>query len=168
MKNVTENSHLFSACVTILQEIKFLDEVAAFTISTVCRCFLGDYATIKIVEDIARIIPSISAGMLSIPRRFPWPLNKLPALCFGPSMDSRSEFEGIIEGVLRERRADMASAVDSERLRSAGVLDTLMSMQTKQIDDGGPGEGETKFDDNFIMDNVRTLCFLSGEVSSPH
>lgn len=134
-----------------------MDEIYSVTLDIMCTCFLGDYATEEVVEDIGRVLPVLANGIFSVPRSLPWPLNLFPAFAFGASMSARKELDSILEGVLQERRADPKSAesMADEGGRRAGVLDAFLALQKKQKEeDGGPGEGETVFDDRFIFDNV--------------
>lgn len=73
----------------------------------ILHAFLGDYGTEEVLKDCLRLVPQVSKGMLSIPRRFWWPLNRLRPFNFGPAVKARKDTDAIIPGVIRERRSDM-------------------------------------------------------------
>lgn len=134
-----------------------MDEIYSVTLDVMGTCFLGDYATKQVVEDIGRVLPVLANGIFSVPRSLPWPLNLFPAFAFGASMNAREEFDKILEGVVRERRADLKSAGGvGEGGRKAGVLDAFLALQKRQKDGGGPEKGDILFDDRFIFNNVST------------
>lgn len=138
----------------IPQVLCFLKDLHALTLEVVARCFLGEYATRNVLDDLGRLVPVLGDGILSVPVRFPWPLNRFPAFSFGAAMHARSKLLKVLNGVLRARRADLEDAGDRS-VPSAGVLDSLLAMQTQQTRDGGPEKGQVAFDDEFIVDNVR-------------
>ena len=78
----------------------------------IAHCFLGDYGEGKVLNDMRRIVPKAVDGMISKPRKLPWPLNRLPGNNFGSAMAARKEFDTIIGGVLRQRRLDLSAAHD--------------------------------------------------------
>ena len=123
---------------------------------------LHDYATDNIISDILRIAPVQFAGAFSVPRRFPWPLNRLPLFSFGQSMNARQELVGIMRGVLDERRNEVKSTTPSggskKHWRNAGVLGAFLDIQAKQVDAGGPGEGEVEINDDYIITSVSNDC----------
>ena len=127
-----------------------LDELADFTMEAITGVFFADYATPELMEGVKRYMPTIVAGLFSIPVRFPWPLNELALFSFGKAMDAREAFSGVIRGVLEERRADISSAGGACG-KSAGVLDSLVETLRGQ---------EGTLDDNFIFDTVRMACDL--------
>lgn len=133
-----------------------LDEISSLTLEVISRGLLGDYATDGVLDNIASLIPILCDGIMSIPRRFPWPMSKIPMFCFGRSMKARAEFKEIFQGLIRERRVDKANG----RCISGGFLDGLLDMQERQLSDGGPKEGGIVFDDDFIFDNV-SAAFIS-------
>ena len=125
------------------------DELMDFTMESITGVFFADYATPELMEDVKRYMPAIVKGFLSIPVRFPWPLNEFALFSFGLAMEARGAFSGVIRGVLEERRADISSAEEDSSStggKSAGVLDSLI--ETRQ-------EQEGTLDDNFIVDSVR-------------
>ena len=72
-------------------------------------------------------------------------------------MDAREALKSDnILSLLAERRADLASAEErSSDERSAGLLDLLNVIQQTET---GTGAGQdAKFDDDFIVDNVRAV-----------
>lgn len=121
------------------------------TLEAITGVFFGDYASPEFTEDIKRYLPAISSGLFSIPIRFPSPLNKIPVLGFGRSMDAREAFKFNILDVLEKRRIDLASAAGegSSGGKSAGLLDSFMKIQDTEAGRAA------KFDDDFIVDNVR-------------
>lgn len=136
-----------------------LDELMDFTLNSIVGVFFGDYATHEFMEDVKLYMPAIARGMLSLPMRFPWPLNKIPVFSYGKSMDAREAFSGVIRRVIEERRADISSAgggSGSTGGKSAGVLDSLIEIQQRE-NCSKPGQ-EGIFDDDFIVDNVRVGC----------
>lgn len=139
------------------------DEIYSFTVDIISRCFLGDYRTEKVLEDIERLIPVLANGVLSLPLRLPWPLNRFPAFSFGRAMSARADLIGSLEDVLRQRRADWESTETMDEVKmTGGVLDELLAMQKQQMDVGGPGERGVSFDDAFIFDNVsKCRCFVA-------
>lgn len=137
------------------QEVVIEDEMKDVTSEAIAGVFFGDYATPELMADTRRVLPAISRALFSIPVRFPWPLNRLPAFGFGRSMDARESFKSEILRVLEERRADMVSAEEgSSGGKSAGLLDSLILIQQRQK--GLEGTQGGSFDDDFIVDNVRT------------
>ena len=133
-----------------------LDELGIFTLESITGVYFGDYATAELMEDVQRYMPAISNGLLSLPVRFPWPLNKLTVFSFGKSMDAREAFAGVIRRVLNERRADLLSAGvggNGTGGKSAEVLDSLIEIQQRE-NGSEDGQGGT-FDDHFIVDMVR-------------
>ena len=142
--------------------MKLFEDIQAFTLETIARAMLHDYATDNIISDILRIAPVQFAGAFSVPRRFPWPLNQLPLFSFGRSMEARQEFVGIMKGVLDERKNEVKSTTPSggsgKQWRNAGVLGTFVDIQAKQRDAGGPGEGEVEIDDDYIITSVSNGC----------
>lgn len=135
------------------QEVALQDELRGFTMEAITGLFFGDYATSELLDNVKRLLPVISSGLISLPVRFPSPLNKLPLLNFATSMDAREALKSIILSVLGERRADRASVDgDSRGGKSAGILDSLIDIQEKQtdLDDGR----QINFDDDFVVDNV--------------
>ena len=124
------------------------------TLESIAGVFFGDYATPEFIQDITRRLPAIASALFSIPVRFPWPLNRVPVLAFGRSMDAREAFKLDVLKVLEERRADMASAEEEDGGgKSAGLLDSLIELQHSQADTAEGRDGS--FDDDFIVDNVR-------------
>jgi len=126
-----------------------LDLLSVFTLEAIAGVYFGDYATPDLIGDVKRYMRAISSGLFSIPVRLPWPINKLPVLSFGKSMDARKALSGEIRRVLEERRADMLSVGEGSSGtggKNAGVLDSLIELQWEQ---GGT------FDDDFIVDVVR-------------
>lgn len=140
----------------IKQIILMLDEINSFTLEAIARCFLGDYAA-EHLDKITDLLPALAEGLVSVPRRMPWPLSRLPSFAFGRSMDSRESFREVLFGVLQERKAALSPKNAScEARRRAGVLDTLLKMQKEQLDTGGAKEGQVVLDDDFVIDNVRS------------
>lgn len=137
-----------------------LSEIYGITLEIISRCFFGDYATEELLRDLGRVVPVLANGILSVPIRFPWPLNKFPAFSFGLAMDAREELVQLLGNILRERRSDLGADDEQRRERSGAVIDSLLDMQAKQITDGVLANG-VEFDDEFVIDNVRsTLCVL--------
>ena len=125
------------------------------TLESIAGVFFGDYATPDFTEDLKRLLPSMTSGALSFPVKFPWPLNQIPVFAFGRSMDAREAIESNVRKVLQERRADLASSGRGSRSgKSAGVMDSLVELSQKQT--GLQGVPAGSFDDDFIVDNVRT------------
>ena len=147
----------------VLQEVKLFEDIEAFTLETIARVILRDYATDAIISDILRIAPVQFTGVVSIPQRFPWPLNRLPLFSFERSMKARQEFVSIIKGVLDEMKTEVESTTASggsdKQLRNAGVLGALVDMQAKQRDAGGPGGDEIEIDDDHIISSVSNDCY---------
>ena len=116
----------------VLQEVKLFEDIEAFTLETIARVILRDYATDAIISDILRIAPVQFTGVVSIPQRFPWPLNRLPLFSFERSMKARQEFVSIIKGVLDKMKTEMESTTASggsdKQRRNAGVLGALVDM----------------------------------------
>lgn len=138
-----------------------LDEISSHTLEVISRCLLGDYATDEVVDNIALLFPILCSGIMSIPRRFPWPLNKIPTFGFGRSMKAREEFKEMFQNLISDRRADTANG----RCVNGGLLDNLLDMQEKQNSNGGPKEGGVAFDDDFIFDNVSSgFVYASGSI----
>lgn len=140
------------------QEIVVQDEMRDVTLEAIAGVFFGDYATPEFMEDIKRLLPAISSGLFSIPVGLPWSLTRLPVFGYGRSMDAREAFKldkFDILNVLEERRADLASAKEGTNSeKSAGLVDSLIVIQQNQMgtEDGQDGS----FDDDFIVENVRT------------
>lgn len=88
------------------------DEMSKFTMEVISRCFLGDYGTGRVLDELTRLVPLVADGLLSKPRRFPWPLNRLRGYNFGPALDARQEFNNVIGGVLLERRAALQAQAE--------------------------------------------------------
>ena len=147
----------------VLQEVKLFEDIESFTLETIARAILRDYATDAIISDILRIAPVQFTGVFSIPRHFPWPLNRLPLFSFGRSMKARQEFVSIMKGLLDERKTEVgsmtASGGSAKQRRNAGVLGAFVDMQAKQRDAGGPGEDEVEIDDDYIISSVRNFCY---------
>ena len=143
--------------------MKLFEDIESFTLETIARAILRDYATDAIISDILRIAPVQFAGVFSIPRHLPWPLNRLPLLSFGRSMKARQEFVSIMKGVLNERKTEVKSTTASggsdKQRRNAGVLGAFVDMQAKQRDAGGPGEDEIEIDDDYIISSVQVVVF---------
>ena len=133
-----------------------MDELLDFTLELITGVLFGDYASPEFMEDVKRYLPAIGDSLLSIPVRFPWPLNTLPVFGYGKSMDAREAFSGAVRRVLEERRADLSSAergsgsIDG---KNAGVLDSYMAIQQRESASEAGQQGT--FDDQFIVDNVR-------------
>ncbi|CAN0450608.1 unnamed protein product [Hapterophycus canaliculatus] len=118
--------------------------------------FFGDYATAELLDDVKRLLPVITSGLMSLPVRFPWPLNKISLLGYSRSMKAREAFKSIILGILQDRRLDQASKDGGSRGgKSAAFLDALIEVQQQQmgLEDGR----EQIFGDDFIVDNVRNV-----------
>lgn len=140
-----------------------LDEIRNLTLEVISRCLFGDYATDEVIDNIARLFPTISSGIMSIPRSFPWPLNKKPIFSFGHAIKAREEFKEMFQDLIRERRADKRKC----RCSSGGVLDALLDMQERQSSTGGPKEGGIVFDDDLIFDNVSAgFIYALGSIRS--
>ena len=139
---------------TIQQETAMLKDIYGITLEIISRCFLGAYATEEVLEDLRRVVPVLGNGVLSVPIRFPWPLNKFAAFSFGLAMDARAELVKILAQILSERRSDI-EADGERRQKSGGAIDSFLEMQAKQIVDGVLANG-IKFDDDFVIDNVRS------------
>lgn len=138
------------------------DELRNFALEAFIGVLFGDYATPKLVEDIKRLISSITSGLFSLPVRFPWPMNKLPVLAFGKSMDARQELQGIICDLLQERRADFAAVEETGKSgKSGGIFDKLVEIQQQRMEPEEMQEGSVSFDDDFIIDNVRGISIWS-------
>ena len=147
----------------VLQEVKLFEDIEAFTLETIARVILCDYATDAIISDILRIAPVQFTGVVSIPQRFPWPLNRLPLFSFERSMKARQDFVSIIKGVLGKMKTEVKSTTASggsdKQRRNAGVLGALVDMQAKQRDAGGPGGDEVEIDDDHIISSVSNGCY---------
>lgn len=136
------------------------DELSDFTLETIYGVLFGDYPTPKVMEDVKRLFPVISGGLISFPVRFPWPLSLLPALGFGTSMDTRGAFQDVVRDVLQARRADLAPTEGATKgTRCGGLLDSLMEVQRQQtgLDELQEGSISSPFDDDFIIDNIRGI-----------
>ena len=135
-----------------------LDDIRSFTLETISIGILGAYASESVIEDIAHLLPVLATGVVSIPKRFTWPLNKLPMFRFGRSLDARVKLIELIQGILKQRREDKAR-LSSEGVSDSGtvtgILDALLEMQGKQAEVGGPEPGQAEYDDEYIVDNVR-------------
>lgn len=138
------------------QEVRLLEEISSHSREVIARCFLGEYATEHVLEQIDRLYPPMCRGVMSIPLHFPWPLNKIPVLSFGPALAARKEFKDVFDSVLRKLMAHKASG----RIVNGGVLDALLVAQELQPN-GGTEEDSSSFDDELIFNNVRK----GGEVS---
>ncbi|CAN0343968.1 unnamed protein product, partial [Hapterophycus canaliculatus] len=147
------------------QEALLQDEVRDFTLEAITGVFFGDYATTELLDDVKGLLPVITSGLFSLPVRFPWPLNKLPVLGFAASMDAREAFKLIVLSVLEERRAEWTSTGGtSSGGKSAGILDSLIEIQQKQM---GLEDGRQQcFDDDFIVDNVILSLFAGTDTTS--
>ena len=88
-----------------------VDEITNFTMEVVVHAFLGDYGTDKVQRNCLYLIPEVSKGMLTIPRRFWWPLNRILPFNFGRAMKARKQFDTMIAGVVEKRRSEL-SAMD--------------------------------------------------------
>ena len=135
-----------------------LDDIRSFTLETISIGILGAYASESVIEDIAHLLPVLATGVVSIPKRFAWPLNKLPMFRFGRSLDARVKLIELIQGILKQRREDkvrLSSEGVSDSGTVTGVLDALLEMQGKQAEAGGPEPGQAEYDDEYIVDNVR-------------
>lgn len=132
------------------------DEITDVTLESIASVFVGDYAAPEFMKDVKRLLPVVAGGVFSaIPVRLPWPLNQLPGLGFGRSMDARESLKSIVLKVVEERRDDLASSQSGGRDgKSAGLLDSLMELRQNKADIEGVQDGS--FDDDFIVDNVRT------------
>ena len=162
----TNASHarLPSTLPSSLQEVALFEDIQVFTLETIARAMLRDYATDAIMSDILRIAPVHFNGAFSIPCHFPWPLSRLPLFSFGRSMKAREEFVSIMKGMLDERRKEMKSTTapggsDKQR-RNAGVLGSFLDLQAKQRDANEPGEGKVEIDDDYIIANVSKLVVV--------
>lgn len=91
------------------QTLKMFDEISSFTFEVITYSFLGDYGTGEVLKKLQRIIPAVSGGLLSKPRRFPWPLNQMPGHNYGKAIDARKEFDAEVGDILRQRRLDLAA-----------------------------------------------------------
>lgn len=146
-----------------LQEVVLQNEMRDVTLESIAGVFFGDYATPELMKDIKRLLPVLANGLFSLPVRFPWPLNQLPVLGFGRSMNAREEFKLYVLNVLKERRADWASAEEGNSGgKSAGLLDSLLMTQRNQMDLTGGQD----FDDDFIFDNVRAYTSQLGVLNT--
>ena len=67
----------------VLQEVKLFEDIEAFTLETIARAILRDYATDAIIDDVLRIAPVQFTGVFGLHRHFLWPLNRLPLFSFG-------------------------------------------------------------------------------------
>ena len=94
------------------QTVKMLEERGDLTMEIIAHCFFGDYGEGKVLNDMRRIVPKAVDGMISKPRKLPWPLNRLPGNNFGSAMAARKEFDTIIGDVLRQRGLDLSVAYD--------------------------------------------------------
>ena len=100
------------------QPVKMFEEISDLTMEIIAHCVLGDYGEGQVLDDMRRIVPKAVDGMVSKPRKFPWPLNRLPGNNFGSGMAARKKFDKVIGGVLRQRRSDLSAAhVRTCRLR---------------------------------------------------
>ena len=100
------------------QPVKMFEEISDLTMEIIAHCVLGDYGEGQVLDDMRRIVPKAVDGMVSKPRKFPWPLNRLPGNKFGSGMAARKKFDKVIGGVLRQRRSDLSAAhVRTCRLR---------------------------------------------------
>ncbi|CAM9562186.1 unnamed protein product [Ectocarpus sp. 12 AP-2014] len=140
------------------QELTMQDDLRRFSLESIAGAFFGDYATPRFVEDTGRLLPILSQGLVSIPIRFPPPLNRLPMLGFGLSMDAREELKGVIRDALYRRRVDLASGEGTSR--NPGVLDSFFDLQDQyQMGAEGALDGSFSFDDDFIIDNGVVAIF---------
>lgn len=141
-------------CSSAQQELTMQDDLRRFSLESIAGAFFGDFATPRFIEDTGRLLPILSQGLISIPFRPPPPLNKLPMLGFGLSMDAREELKGVIRDALRRRRVDLASGEGTNK--NPGVLDSFFDLQDQQqMGAEGALDGSFSFDDDFIIDNVR-------------
>lgn len=140
-----------------------LDEIRIYTVEVVSRCFLGDYATQDVLDDIARLLPELSKGFISVPRRLPWPFNILPAFSFARSFDAKNNFKHTFNRILHAHRAHLETAeIDGTVIRTAGIIvDSLLEVQRRQVYNGEATEKELVWDDDFIFDNVRAVSSFS-------
>lgn len=140
-----------------------LDDIRSFTLEAISIGILGSYASKSVIEDIARLLPVLATGVVSIPRRFGWPLNKIPMFGFGHSLDARIDLIEVLDRIVRQRKEDKEAMPASQNVRdgdsSAGVLDAFLDMQARQAEAGGPEPGSVVYDDEFIVDNVRRSHF---------
>lgn len=144
-----------STYCTTSQEVAFADELTAFTLEVIAKCFLGDKVDDQTtMHAIMRDIAELAGGVFSVPRRFPWPLTKLSAFRFGPSMDARERLNRLFGSIIKERRAALAKCAPGERAAGGGVLDSMIRMQQEQERAGGPAKGELLMDDQYLLDNV--------------
>lgn len=88
--------------------VRMFDDISSFTMEVMAHCFLGDYGTGEVLEKLKWIVPAVADGLISKPRRFPWPLNRMPGHKYGTAMDARKEFDAVVGGVVRQRRLDLA------------------------------------------------------------
>ncbi|CAM9217969.1 unnamed protein product [Ectocarpus sp. 8 AP-2014] len=140
------------------QKLTMQDDLRRFSLESIAGAFFGDYATPRFIEDTGRLLPILSQGLISIPFRFPPPLNKLPMLGFGLSMDAREELKGVIRDALHRRRADLASGEGTSK--NPGVLDSFFDLQDQQqMGAEGALDGSFSFDDDFIIDNGVVALF---------
>ncbi|CAM9885429.1 unnamed protein product [Ectocarpus sp. 4 AP-2014] len=140
------------------QELAMQDDLRRFSLESIAGAFFGDYATPRFIEDTGRLLPILSQGLVSIPFRFPPPLNRLPMLGFGLSMDAREELKGVIRDALHRRRVDLASGQGTNK--NPGVLDSFFDLQDQQqIGADGALDGSFSFDDDFIIDNGVVALF---------
>ncbi|CAM9408191.1 unnamed protein product [Ascophyllum nodosum] len=145
------------------KDLRMVDEITNFTMEVVVHAFLGDYGTDKVQRNCLYLIPEVSKGMLTIPRRFWWPLNRILPFNFGRAMKARKQFDTMIAGVVEKRRSEL-SAMDGA-VRTGGALDRMLEMQEKQLAAGGPMDGEMEYDDIFIYDNICTALFAGFSTS---
>lgn len=135
------------------QEVVLQDELRDFTLESITGVYFGDYATPDLLEDVKQLLPVMTSGLISLPVRFPSPLNKLPVFGFARSMDARETLKSIILSELEKRRAAWACTDGGDRGgKSAGILDSLIEIQRNQMDLEHGRQGT--FDDDFIVDNV--------------
>ena len=140
-----------------------LDDIKGFTLETICGGLLGDYATESVREDIARLLPVFSKGVISIPIRFGWPLNLFPMFRYDQSLKARKALVQVLRSVVRRRKDDVTQPNDADDGgQHAGVVDGFLKIRLEQEEAGGPGP---EIDDDFIVDNVSNTLLLYVEIN---
>ena len=86
------------------------EEISDLTMEIISHIFLGDYGKGQVLEDVKRVVPIISIGLASKPRRFRWPVDRLSASKFDQAVNARKEFDAVIGDVVRRRRLDISGA----------------------------------------------------------
>lgn len=132
-----------------------LDDIKCFTLETICGGLLGDYATETVRAEIACLLPVFANGVISIPKRFRWPLNLLPMLRYRQSLDAREGLVQVLQEVVRRRKYDIEHANEDDDGRHAGVVDGFLRIRKEQQERTQNPDPEV--DDDFIVDNVSHL-----------